>query len=116
MVGPAQSGLEFACQRRKRRSERRPARDQHIIMAAAKRPFRHKAHDLAQAPAHPVALDRVPHLPRHRKADARRACAIPPAHLEDESAPRHPDASGCSPKVRPAFQPLHEMDQAGMDQ
>ncbi len=65
------------------------------------------AHDLAQAPPHPVALDRAADLLRHREAEPRRCRVAALARLQHEGAGRGPLALGGREEVRPLLQPLH---------
>ncbi len=86
-LGPVNSPerrIEFPLHVFKRRAERRPPPDQHVIMAGAQRARRREPHDLPQPPAHAVAFDRIADLPRHREAHARRAVLVPPPGLHQE--------------------------------
>jgi hypothetical protein len=93
-----------------RQLERRPAANQHVIVAGAKRATLGKPHDLAQAPPHAIALDRIADLPGYCETNPHRALVAAQACLQDESLGRRPYTLGGSPKVRPAFQALHGAD------
>jgi hypothetical protein len=103
-------GIEFPDQVVKRNLQRRPPPYQHIILAGTKRSLRHKADRLTQAPPHTVSLDGVADLPRHGEADPAGPFIAARPRLQDKAARRRPRAFGGSLKVRPAFQPLHEID------
>jgi hypothetical protein len=86
------------------------APDQNIIVVSAKRRLRRQPHDFAQPAAHAVTLDRITHLLGDREADPRRIFAAARSRLQDERTGMGPRALSGSPKIRPAFQPLHETD------
>jgi hypothetical protein len=103
----AHHGVELGLQRRR-------SPHQYIIVAGAKRCEWGNADQFAQAPPHAVAFHGIADLPGDRKADPRRPGLGAPARLQDEGACRRACAFrgslGGSPKITPAFQPLHETD------
>ncbi len=106
-VNLAKRAIEFLHDLAERQFERRPAPDQHIIMAGVQASA-NASHRIAQAPSHPVTLDGVTHLPRHRKTYPDLALVCAPARLQHEGSPGRPHCTRGSAKVRPALQPLHD--------
>ena len=93
--------------------------DQHIIMAGAKRVRRGEPDELAQAAAHPVALDRIADLFADGETNPRLTDLCPVLCLQDKTAGMSSHTIGSrarsgslanGPKVTPAFQPLHCSD------
>ncbi len=67
--------------------------DQHVIMADIQLAGIRKPHEFSQTAPHPVALDRLADLARHRKADAHGPFVRAPAGLQHESGAGHPRGS-----------------------
>ena len=110
-----QRRIEFPHHVAKWQFERRPAPNQHVIVAGAKRRSGRELHDFPQAAPHPVALYGIADLARHGEPDPDRAGLlsgfVAAARLQHEGAARRfralGSSLGSSPKVRPAFQALH---------
>jgi hypothetical protein len=60
---------EILRQSRERKIEGGAPTDQHIVVPRPETFRVRKPHDFAQPPPHPVALDRIADLLRHRKTD-----------------------------------------------
>ena len=98
---------ELLDQSRERQIEGGAPADQHIVTPRLE-PIRvGKPHDFAQTPPHPVALDRIAHLARHRKADAWRPCVSALAGLQHEALDGCPGPRRDAQKVRPFPQAFH---------
>src|SRR5581483_5272618 len=99
--------LELVRHPRKRRIECRPPADEDIIMPGAKTRARQEPHHLTQPPPHPIALDRVADLARHREADADRSVVPARPRLQHKSRGR--DLASCrrGQEIRPLPQALH---------
>ncbi len=106
-VNLAKRGIEFLHDLAERQFKRRPAPNQHIIMAGLQ-PSPGASHDIAQTPSHPVTLHGVTHLPGHRKTYPDLSLVRAAAPLQHEGSPAHPHGARGSAKVRPAPQPLHD--------
>jgi hypothetical protein len=65
-----------------RQFQRRAPTDKHIIVAGSRSVSGRQPHHFAQAPADPVALDRVAGLLRHGKAETHRPVFRPFARLK----------------------------------
>ncbi len=105
-----QRGIEFPDQVAKRHLQRRPPPNQHIIVAGTKHGLRREADGLTQATPHAVSLDGIADLARNSEADPAGGLVAARPRLQDKAARRRPRPFGGSLKVRPAFQPLHEID------
>ena len=81
--------------------------DQHVVVARAQRCPRPSADDVAQPPAHAIALDRGSDLARHREADPRRTVVVAVAPLQHECRRRNLGPAGCGQEIRPLLQPDH---------
>ncbi len=66
-----------------------------------------QTHDLAQAPAHTIALDRISDLFRNGEADPERAGVSAVTRLQDESGGRNLDSARSGQKVRSLPEALH---------
>jgi hypothetical protein len=87
--------------------------DQHIVVPQPK-PFRvRKPHDFPQPPPHPVALDRIADLLRHRKTDPCRPGVGACAGLQNESRRGGTRAGRDAEEIRPLAQSFHGHGQAG---
>ena len=64
-------------------------------------------HDLAQAPAHTVALDRISDFFRNGEADPDRTGFSPVTRLQDQSGGRNLDSARSGQKVRSLPEALH---------
>ena len=83
-MNPAKRLFEFPYHLTKRQCERRPPPDQYVIMAGAQRAPGLKPDDLPQATPHPVTLNGIADLLRHREADTHGALVPAPASLQHE--------------------------------
>src|ERR1700675_3276067 len=92
---------EVLDQSRKRQLECGATTDQHIVTSRLEPARVRKPHDFAQSAPHPIALDRVADLLRHRKADTWRSCFGAPAGLQHKGRRRNPRTRRGSQKVRP---------------
>ena len=86
------------------RFERGAPPNQHVIVPGMQIAGIRKPHDFPQTAPHPVTLDRLADLARHREADANGAFVRAPASLQYEGAAGHPHAGASGAKIRPAPQ------------
>ena len=89
--------------------QRHPPSDQDVIVAGAECFGRRQPHHLAQAPPHAVAFHGIADLARHGEADPAGALVAARTRLHDKCGGRGTRAGGGSPKIRPAFQPFHQI-------
>jgi hypothetical protein len=107
-VDPAECRIEILYHLAERSGQRRPPSDEHIIVAAIQPLGAGQSHDLPQPPTHPVPLDGIAHLPRHRETDAHHTLVPAPARLQYESAAGGPRPIRYSQKVAPALEPFDD--------
>jgi hypothetical protein len=95
----------------KRGLERGAPPNQDVVVTGGQRRSRSQPNELAQAPAHPVALHGIANLLADGEANPRQAFRCPCAGLQDEGAGMSarallrplPCSLGHGPKVTPAF-------------
>lgn len=105
-MNAVESRIEFPHHVTERGCQRRRTPNQDIIVTGAQASRGGAADQLAQAASDPIALHRIADLPRHGKPHTHRTFVRAAAHLQHERTAGRPHAAGCSPKVRPALQPL----------
>jgi hypothetical protein len=116
-MNAAQRGGELPGHVGERSGKRRPPPDQDVIVSGAKRGRWRKPHHFAQPPPHAIAFDRVADLTRHCETDARRSGRSALMRLQYERAGGSLRSAlaafggglGSSSKIRPPFQPFHEV-------
>lgn len=116
-MNAAQRGGELPDHVGEGRGERRAPSDQDVIVTRAKPRRWREPHHFTEPPSHAIALHRIADLTRYRKSNARRSGRSALMRLQHESAGGSLRATlaafggglGSSSKVRPPFQPFHEM-------
>jgi hypothetical protein len=107
LLNALEGAPEFLDQSRERQIEGGAPADQHIVTPCLE-PIRvGKPHDFAQTSSHPVALDRIAHLARHRKPDPWRPCVGALACLQNEALDRGSGPRRDAEEIRPFSQALH---------
>jgi hypothetical protein len=110
-VDAAKRATKFLHHGVKRDLERGAPPNQDVVVTGGQRRSRSQPNELAQAPAHPVALHGIANLLADSETDPRRAFRCPRAGLQDERAGMSarallgplPGSLGHGPKVTPAF-------------
>lgn len=109
-VNADQGGVKFLHHRTERGRECRSSADEHIIMTGAhagRASVGRQPDHFAQAAAHPIALDGIADLSRHREANAGRSIFFSTVErLQHECAAGSTHAFRRGLKIASAFQPL----------
>ncbi len=106
-MNPGERRIEFQHHLAEWRFQCRPPPNQHVIMAAMELAGSRDPDDLTQSAPHTISHHGVADLPRHRESNPHRPVIGAPAGLQHECLAGRFDAGRGSPKVSPAFQPLH---------
>ena len=107
LMNALERAREILDQSLERKLERGAPADQHIVVPRPEPSRVRKPHDFPQPPPHPIALDRIADLLRHREPDPRWAIVGARAGLQHERRPRGSGTRRGAEKVRPLPQFFH---------
>jgi hypothetical protein len=117
-LNSAKCRVEFPQHFGKWRGDRRPACDEHIVVAplqdgASRRAGRQQSHHFPQSAPYPVALHGVAHLSRNGEPDPNRPVVGARSRLQREASSRGAQSARGGTKFAPALQPFHDNNGTG---